>query len=161
MPGLPDQHQPPCQRSIQVARDPAPARTRPRPVLPDTFSGAPVISRPSGPHQVAARPRVRPPPAPALARHTPSPSPTRSSDHVPAPDSACPRFRHRAIAPESPPTRPPPPARVSSIAPTIHSRPLPGPGLRAPPGGLLVVAFPSPQAQTSALAGGGALPGQV
>ncbi|XP_068216548.1 proteoglycan 4-like [Palaemon carinicauda] len=47
------------QRTILASRDHAPALMRPRPVLPDTLSGAPVISRPPGLHQDAARPRVR------------------------------------------------------------------------------------------------------
>ncbi|XP_068245530.1 uncharacterized protein [Palaemon carinicauda] len=76
----------------QPSRDPAPALTRPQPVLPDTRSGATVISRPSGPRQVAAHPCVRPPPAPAPDRRMPTPSPTRSRGHVPAPAAA----RHRS-----------------------------------------------------------------
>ncbi|XP_068229523.1 uncharacterized protein [Palaemon carinicauda] len=142
VPVLPDQRQP---SRPQVARDPAPALPRPQPVLLDTCSGALIISRPSGPHQVAARPRVRPPPAPAPDRRTPSPLPTRFRGHVPAPAAARPRAhapapspaRHRAIAPEHPPachralTPAPAPApahagvraRVSSIALPIHVRP--------------------------------------
>ncbi|XP_068207560.1 uncharacterized protein [Palaemon carinicauda] len=108
---LPDRRQ---TSRPQVARDPAPALSRPRPVLPDTRSGALVISRPSEPHQVAARPRVRPPPVPAPDRRSPTPSPTRSRDHVPAQAAVRPRAhapalspaRHRSIAPDHPPVRP-------------------------------------------------------
>ncbi|XP_068250368.1 uncharacterized protein [Palaemon carinicauda] len=98
VPVLSDQHQPSCP---QVARDPAPALTRPQPVLPDTRSGAPVISRPSGPRQVAARPRIRPPPAPAPApdHRTPTPSLMRSRGHVPAPAVARPHACAVASAP--------------------------------------------------------------
>ncbi|XP_068235700.1 tigger transposable element-derived protein 1-like [Palaemon carinicauda] len=107
MPLLSDQRQPPHQHAIPAARDPAPALMRPRPVLPDTRSGAPIISLPPGPHQDAARPRVRPPPVPAPMRHTPSPSPMRSRDHEPAPAAG----RSRTHAPT------PLPARQRSLAP--------------------------------------------
>ncbi|XP_068222207.1 uncharacterized protein [Palaemon carinicauda] len=83
----------------QVARNPAPAVSRPRPVLPDMRSGAPVIARPPGPHQVAARPRVRPPPVPAPDRRTPTPLPTRARGHVPAQAAVRPRGHAPALSP--------------------------------------------------------------
>ncbi|XP_068247629.1 uncharacterized protein [Palaemon carinicauda] len=70
----------PPDRRPQVSRDSAIVLSPSRRVLPDTGTGAPVISRPSGSHQVAARPRVRAVPD----RRTPTPSPTRSHGLIPA-----------------------------------------------------------------------------
>ncbi|XP_068206746.1 uncharacterized protein [Palaemon carinicauda] len=92
---LPDRRQ---TSRPQAARDPAPALSHPRPDLPDTGSGAPVISCPSEPHQVAVHPRVRPPPVPAPDRHTPTQSPTCSRDQVPA--QAAVRTRSVASVPQ-------------------------------------------------------------
>ncbi|XP_068232061.1 serine/arginine repetitive matrix protein 1-like [Palaemon carinicauda] len=70
----------PPDRRPQVSRDSAIVLSLSRRVLPDTCTGAPVISRPSGSRQVAARPRVRSVPD----RRTPTPLPTRSRGLIPA-----------------------------------------------------------------------------
>ncbi|XP_068242195.1 uncharacterized protein [Palaemon carinicauda] len=70
----------PPDRRPQVSRDSAIVPSPSRQVLPDTRTGAPVISRPSGSHQVSAHPRVRAIPD----RRTPTPSPSRSRDLIPA-----------------------------------------------------------------------------
>ncbi|XP_068214532.1 uncharacterized protein [Palaemon carinicauda] len=132
MPVLSDQRLPTRQRAIPSSRYLEPVLSRPRPVLLDTCSGAPVLSRPPVPHQDAARPRIRLPPVPAPARHMPSPSPTRDRAHAAAPAPA----RHRSHAPVTsrPPHCPLSPAPPPSLArPTALSRPPHRPLSPAPP----------------------------
>ncbi|XP_068203776.1 uncharacterized protein [Palaemon carinicauda] len=106
---IPPNHRP------QVSRDSATVLSPSRRVLPDTRKGAPVISRPSGSHQVAARPHVRAVPA----CRTPTPSPTRSRGLIPARSP-----RHdRAIDPSARHRLAPAPAHLGARAIFQHRPP--------------------------------------
>ncbi|XP_068203581.1 uncharacterized protein [Palaemon carinicauda] len=157
-------------------------QSRPRPVLTDKCPRTAAHSRPTVPHQVTARPRIQPSTPhlkPNPARHTPSPSPTRAPAHAPAPTR--PHLLLRATAPACPRhnSRRPMRAQNSCCARFFHARPITGIIARSPArsapqsptrsrtsfngasGGQVIVSFPSPQAQYSALAGGGKVSRQV